>query len=231
MTQGSSNDKISPSSDTSAQGSGKVTIGAGIEITPGGGGDEAAIDDVEFESYDEDTRIGARRPEDRIAKLREKLAQISGERQEYLDGWQRTKADFINYKKREEEEKAQFVRFAKEEIILDLLPTIESFDAAFANKEAWEKVDPAWRKGVEYIHTNLLQVLRDHALLEVDPTGETFNPELHTAIETVETNDPNEHYKILRVAQKGYSLHGKILRHPRVVVAVSPGEHLPKEGG
>lgn len=180
---------------------------------------EPEVDDIEFESYNEDSPIGmGSSPEEKIRKLKEKLKQTEKEKQEYLDGWQRAKADFVNFKKREEDSKDEFTKFAREALIADLLPVLESFDMAFSNKEAWQKVDPSWRTGVEYIYTQLSSVLRDNGLTEIDPIGKQFDPNEHTSIGAEITTDPSLVHKVASVIQKGYRLSGKMLRSPKVKV-------------
>lgn len=182
--------------------------------------DEETIDDIQIESYNEDgeSSLNSLSTDDRIAKLKEQLRESNEKRKEYLDGWQRLKADFVNYKKKEEDSRSEFLKFAREGIITDILPVLESFHMAFANKVAWGKVDDSWRKGVEYIHSQLLQVLSSHGLTEVNPTGETFDPNEFTSIESVPTDDPSLNHKVAEVTQLGYKLSGKMIRSPRVKV-------------
>ncbi|HEY4478245.1 MAG TPA: nucleotide exchange factor GrpE, partial [Candidatus Paceibacterota bacterium] len=78
---------------------------------------------------------------DTIKNLREKLKKALAEKQEYLDNWQRDKADFINARKRDEEAQKDFLRFSNENIITELIPVLDSFNMAMGNKEAWEKAD------------------------------------------------------------------------------------------
>ena len=123
-----------------------ISLGAGVDIVQ----QNRDVDDIEIESYNDDVVSGGEMTqEDRIRELREKLKECTREKQANLDGWQRTKADFVNFKKRDEESKGEFLKFAREELIIDLMPVLESFHMAFANKAAWEKVDPTWRNGVE----------------------------------------------------------------------------------
>jgi molecular chaperone GrpE len=154
----------------------------------------------------------------KIKKLQEELSECKEEKQEYLDGWQRTKADFVNLKKRAEEDRKSFAKYANEEFIMELLPALDSFDQAFQNKEAWEKVDSNWRSGVEFIHSQLLSILNNHGVSAVDPLGEEFNPELHHSIEMIEVEEEKDDGKIVQVTQKGYRLGDKIIRHPGVKV-------------
>ena len=80
-------------------------------------------------------------PVKKIKKIKEELKKCQAEKQEYLDGWQRVKADFVNLKKRSEKDRTAFAKYANENFILELLPALDSFDQAFGNKEAWEKAD------------------------------------------------------------------------------------------
>ena len=188
------------------------------------------VDDVEIESYNDDLGSdGSITPEDQIKKLREKLRACEKEKQLNLDGWQRAKADFVNFKKREEEGKAEFIKYADEGVVSDLLPVLESFHMAFANKEAWAKVDPAWRKGVEYIHTQLVQILREHGLTEVDPMGKDFDPNEHMSVGLVHTDDAKLFYKVAEVLQSGYRLNGKLIRSPQVQIYANQNDDATSE--
>lgn len=192
-----------------------IPLAAGVNIVQ----EEGEIDDVEIESYNDDIlTMSDLSPEERIKRLKEKLRECSRERKEYLDGWQRVKADYVNFKKREAEEKTEFLKFAREGLITDLLPVLESFHMAFANKEAWEKIDLSWRKGVEHIHSQLSQALASYGLTEVNPLGEIFSPNEHTAIGTTETKDQSKYHKIALVVQLGYRLNGKLIKAPAVKI-------------
>lgn len=179
---------------------------------------EESFDDVTIESYNDDLDNGEQTPADTIKRLRARVKELTKEKQEYLDGWQRIKADFTNYKKREEEEKSEFLKFAKEGMIIDLLPVLQSFQMAFANKEAWEKVDENWRKGVEYIHQQLMAVLQEQGLTVEEPLGKMFDPTAHTSVGTMPTTDSAKDHLIAEVVQIGYRLNGKIIKPPTVRV-------------
>lgn len=153
-----------------------------------------------------------------VKKLREKLKKCTKEKQEYLDGWQRSKADFINYKKQEAESKKELIKFAKENFIVDLLSVLDSFDMAFANKDAWEKIDKNWRVGITHIYTQFLTILKENDLTQIDPKREEFNPEFHDSIEPVLVDEKENDGKIIEVLQKGYKLHDKIIRPAKVKV-------------
>ncbi len=108
--------------------------------------------------------------------------------------------------------------YVRESVVADLIPVIESFDMAFANKEAWEKVDPNWRVGVEYIHKQFMETLTGYGLKEVAPLGEMFDPQQFTAIGNVHTEDTALDHKVAEVVQKGYRRGDRMIRSPKVKV-------------
>lgn len=156
---------------------------------------------------------------EQLADLKEKLAICVKEKQDYLDKWQRGAADFKNARKRDNEDSERFRKFATENLIVELLPVLESFNVAFGNKEAWEKVDKNWRIGVEYIASQLKGVLEANGLKELNPIGEKFDPMLHEAVEFSETSDEKENQIIIAVIHKGYSFYDRLLKAPKVKVA------------
>jgi len=166
----------------------------------------------------DDSVVAEENAAETVKKLRDKLRACEKEKQEYLTGWQRAKADLINARKRDEAERADFTKYANERLIEELIPTLESFDLAMANKAAWEKVDKNWRVGVEYIYSQLKKALSDAGLTEIDPTGKPFDHARDEAAEYIPVQNESEHHQVLSVVQKGYSLNGRALRPPKVRV-------------
>ena len=158
-------------------------------------------------------------PEILIKKLKEKIKTLEKEKQEYMDGWQRERADFINYKKRVENEKVEIVKYANENLLEEITQVLDSFEMAFSNKEAWEKVDKNWRVGVEYIHTQLLKILDENNFTAMNPLHEKFDPKFHIAMEHVTTDDEKKDGTITEVKKKGYILNGRVMKPAQVVVA------------
>lgn len=175
-------------------------------------------EDIVFESeLDSDN---AKDPAEIIQALKEKLKISRKERQEYLEGWQRTKADYANARKDEDKSRAEFVKFSKEDVIRDVLPALDSFHSAFGNKMAWEKVDLNWRMGVQYIYSQLLTALEKNGISLIEPkVGESFDTLRHESIATVPTQNEKENHTVADVVQKGYSLHGKIVQPAKVKLA------------
>jgi molecular chaperone GrpE len=166
----------------------------------------------------DDSVVAEENTAEAIKKLREKLKKCELEKQEYLVGWQRTKADMINARKRDEEDKKSFIAFANENLVSELIPVLESFDMAIHNKEVWEKVDKNWRMGVEGIFAQLKKALADNGLKEIDPINEKYDHNKHEAASYEPVTDEKMDQLIIQVIQKGYSLNGKELKAPRVKV-------------
>lgn len=184
--------------------------------------EEEAIDDIVPET---DTDTGA--PADfkaKLDKLKAKLKESEAKKQEYLDGWQRARADFVNLRKRDEEEKKEFVKFASERLIDEIIPVLDSFEMAMGNKEAWEKADKNWRLGVEYIYSQLKAVLERQGLSEINPIGLTFDVNRDEASEYVPVEKESENNIVVTVMQKGYTLNGKFIRPAKVKVGEYKGK-------
>lgn len=174
--------------------------------------DVDAGDDVVF---DEDAELGDSQV---VKKLREKLKTVVEEKQTYLDGWQRDKAEFMNARKRDEEAKQDFLKFAKLNVIEDILPVLDSFDMAMANKTSWESISAEWRSGVEGIYNQLLGVLTKQGVTSFGATGDVFDPNLHQSVSMVPTEEKAKDHTVALVLQKGYLLGGKVIRPAMVQV-------------
>lgn len=169
--------------------------------------------------YLDDSVVAEESAAETIKKLREKLKECEKEKMEYLTGWQRAKADLVNARKRDEEDRKEFAKFANSELIHDILPVMESFDMAMGNKEVWEKADKSWRTGVEYIYSQLKKALGDNGLIEIVPkAGDKFDHTQHEATGYEPVKDKSQDHVIRSVVHKGYSLHGKMIRVPKVIV-------------
>ncbi len=180
--------------------------------------EENKNEDIEFVPEEgEDLRVAD--PVEKIKGLKEKLKDCQAEKQDYLTNWQIERADFLNYKKDEAARVQRAAAYMREEFTGELLPVLDSYDMAFANKEAWEKVDKNWRIGVEYIHQQLIKVLSDYGVTEISSKeGEAFDPKLHQSMEAIETSEKEKDHSIARHIQKGYKTVDRIIRPARVAV-------------
>ena len=175
---------------------------------------------IEEENLDGPTELDELgRAERKSARQKSALDTCLTEKKEYLDGWQRARAELQNARKHFEDEKREFAQFAERGLIEDLFTVLDSFSMAFSNREAWEKVDENRRKGVEYIHQQLLSTLETRGLQTFDPSGEHFNPVEHESVGTVLVADEEKEGIVMEVLQKGYRLNGKTIRPAKVRVS------------
>lgn len=172
-------------------------------------------DDVEIEEEDTDAKAI-------VAKLRDRLKKCHEEKQEYLSGWQRTQADFVNARKRNETQQKEYIAFAAENLLRELLPIADSFEMAFSHRESWEKTAPEWRAGIEQIYAKLQSFMARNRVVPFDPVGELFNPREHISVSSLPVDKKEDDHRVVSVAQKGYALAEKILRPAQVVV----GEYM-----
>lgn len=171
----------------------------------------AEFNDIDLETEDESLQ-------DKIKALRAKLAASEEEKKQCQDDLQRTRADFLNSKRRLEEQLARDKERAADKILFELLTLIDSFDTAMADKDLWETIDEKWRTGVEAIHTKLLSILKSNNVEQYDPIGQPFNPEEHEAVSSMVVTDADQVEKILAVLQKGFKRNETIVRPAKVVV-------------
>ena len=177
--------------------------------------EEQSEDDVvEFE-FNEDGEEDLKKT---LKKLRADLKQAKKEKEEYLTGWQKERADFANYKKDEETRKAVFSEAVRERILTRFLSVVDSFNMAMANKEVWVKVDTNWRVGVEHIYSDLEKIFEEYGVKSVGEEGEPFDPNIHQSIDMVATNKKELDHKVAQVIQRGYKLGERIMRPARVNV-------------
>lgn len=177
--------------------------------------DSAESEDVvEFE-FNEDGEEDLRKT---LKKLRADLKIIKKEKEEFLTGWQKERAEFANYRKQEEDRKSMLSESMRERILSRFLTVVDSFNMAFANKELWEKVDENWRKGIEYIYAQMNTVFEEYGVKAIGEKGDIFDPNIHESIEMVETDKKEDDHKIAEVIQKGYKLVDRVLRPARVNV-------------
>ena len=187
---------------------------------------EPENDVVEFEFNDDpegksSTSYGAGADEDLINKLQKLKLELKAcrkEKEEYLLGWQKERADFANYKKAEDDRRAMVSESMRERILTRFLSVMDSFNMAFSNKEAWDKVDPGWRKGVEYIYGQMNTIFEEYGVKEIGKEGEAFDPNIHEPIETIPIDKKELDHKVAVVIQKGYKLGERVMRPARVNV-------------
>lgn len=143
-----------------------------------------------------------------VSRLKEKLKQAEEKAKEYLDNWQRAQADFVNLRKRDEEELKNSKAFAEAGLIKELLPVVDSL----------EKSVETGHKESKAILNQLLSILKRMGVTTIETQNGQFDPNLHEAIKSEETNEQEKDHTIKEVFQKGFMMNGRVLRPARVSV-------------
>ncbi len=171
---------------------------------------------LEAELLPEDTEIEAGEEEvlssNKIKALRDKLAECEDAKRQSLEDLSRARADFLNSKKRNEEQLVRDRERITERHIENLLPLADSFEMAMRDP-SWAAADPKWRLGVEGIHNQLMNLFKSNAVEILDPIGVEFNPHEHEAL--MDTGNGNT---ISNVIQRGYKIGDRVLRPAKVAV-------------
>lgn len=154
-----------------------------------------------------------------VSKLKSKLKKCLEERKEFLDGWQRSKAELINARKQDALQNKKAQLRIREDLVYQLLPVLDSFDMAFSDTEKMEKVDDNWKVGIQNIHSQLKDLLRSVGVTTIENVGEPFDPSRHDPIETVAAKKKAEDGSVREILQKGYILNDSVIRAARVRVA------------
>ena len=137
--------------------------------------------------------------------------------EEYLDGWQRARADFVNYKKRIEREQREAYRRAAGDILTRYLGIVDDLERALKDRPT--EGDPGnWADGVELIYRKLRSVLEAEGVESIDALGQPFDPNLHEAISHEDSDEQPAGY-VIDVVQQGYRMGDQVLRPALVRVA------------
>lgn len=141
------------------------------------------------------------------------------------DSWDkmlRNQADLENTRKRLDREKQEFIKFANEGLVLDLLNVLDDLERTVNLAESTKQDLAAFLKGVEMILAHLYEMLKEHGVKPIEAEGKIFDPNYHEALMQVENKDLPEH-TIIEVLQKGYLIHERILRTAKVKVSKKSG--------
>ena len=159
---------------------------------------------------------------ERIELLERELDEARAKSEEHLYNWQRSAADFSNFKRRTDDERAQLSQFTNAILIGKLLGVLDDFDRALESVPA-DARDP-WIEGVKLVERKLRNVLESEGVTQIDAIGQPFDPNLHEAVAHEETPDHPDN-EVIGEVQRGYRLHDRLIRPALVRVANNPKEH------
>ena len=158
----------------------------------------------------------------KIKKLRDQLKEADAKYRDLHEELQRNKADFLNARKRLEEERLRDRERVAFSHIEKLLPLCDSFHLAMMDQKALETIDPKWRQGIEGIYSQMKGLMESYSVTAYDPTGQDFDPNRHEALSMIAVTDTALNNKIITVIQQGYEQkrgeQTEIIRPARVTV-------------
>ena len=166
----------------------------------------------EPEEGNTDIESGIAEAED-VEALKQALAEEKEKAETYLANWQRAQADFVNYKRRSEQEKEETSKFANSVLMLNLLSALDDLERAFTSIPP-KLAKVGWVDGIKLIERNLRASLEAQGLSPIKALDETFDPHLHEAIR----QDKGKEGIVIEEIQKGYKLHDRVMRPSRVVI-------------
>lgn len=158
---------------------------------------------------------------DDLETLRAELAEIEQKADEYLRLAQRTQADFINYRRRVEEERIQQARDAGLSVLQRLFPILDDFERAMSNASESER-GSGWGQGLLLVERNLRGLLAAEGVEQIEAEGAEFDPRLHEALGSAPSAEVPEGH-VLHVVRQGYRKGDRVLRPTQVVVAKRAG--------
>lgn len=177
---------------------------------------EDNFEDLTFVDSNED---GESLPtKDVVKKLREEIKTLRKEKEEYLTGWQRAKADYVNLQKELDLARVNVSILTKEKMVNKLLPALDSFEMAFSNKEHWEKIDKDWQDGITSIYQQIISGLEKSGIEKIYEIEIPFDPNIHQSISIVETDDEEKDHTVEKVLQVGYKIGDRIIRPAKVTI-------------
>jgi molecular chaperone GrpE len=150
-------------------------------------------------------------------ELEAELAETKKKSDEYLDNWRRTMAEFQNFKRRAEKDKADYGQYANQRLLKRVLDVLDSFGAGFKAVPDQFQNQP-WVEGMRAVERQLLQILEQEGVTPMDSEGKDFDPNFHEAM-LYEPAEGASEGQILDELQRGYMLHDRVLRPARVKVA------------
>lgn len=152
-----------------------------------------------------------------LEKLQGALEECQKLRDEYLAGWQRAKADFLNYKKEEMSKVKSMMEFLKASWISELLKILDNFE--LAQKHLPKEIESSeWAKGFAQIQQQFNEFLKNEGVEEIKALGEKFDPNFHEALEEIDA-EGKETGEVVEVLEKGYTINNLLLRPAKVRVS------------
>src|SRR4051812_2564298 len=177
--------------------------------------------DSQTQTTDQADELAAARA--RIEALEQELADARERADRFHANWQRSAADFQNWKRRTDQEKTELTRVAEGAMTLELLRVLDDFERAFQSLPR-ELYTLTWIEGVSMIGQKLYSLLQARGLSPIDAAGEEFDPYLHEAVLREEGAEGSDRLVVVQELQRGYRFHDRVIRPTMVKVGLPPAE-------
>jgi len=159
---------------------------------------------------------------DALSELKEALAAKEKESKDHYERYLRAVAELDNYKKRAAREKADIIKYGKEDLVKDVLPFLDSLDRALEHKDSNDA--QAFKDGIALIQDQLLCCLKKHGVERIESAGADFDPNFHEALMQMDSADHQDN-QVVSEMEKGYLLNGRLIRPSRVCVCKKTKEN------
>jgi len=183
------------------------------------------MEEHKLEQKEDKKHLPNHKQEEKVITLKEseylKLKEEADKAKEYWDKILRLQADFDNTRKRLEKDKQDFIKFANEGIILELLNILDDLERTVELAQTKHEDLPIFLKGVEMILAHLYEMLKEYGVKPIEAEGKLFDPHFHEALMQIENKDLPEH-TIVEELQKGYLLNDRMIRTSKVKVSKKP---------
>jgi molecular chaperone GrpE len=160
--------------------------------------------------------------EETVESVRAQLEEARAENEQQMRGWQRTQADFANFRRRVEQEKDELTKYAEAGLVLDLLPVVDDLNRALDGLPA-DLRGLSWVQGILLIERKLRTVLEAHGVLPIEALGREFDPQVHEAV--MREGETGEATTVTAEFQTGYTMGDRVLRPTLVKVGPPENSH------
>ena len=156
--------------------------------------------------------------ENPVENYEKEIAELTARNKDLEDKYLRSEAEIQNMQARYAKERAQLIKYESQNLAKEVLPAMDNLERALAVK-ADDKAAKQLQKGVQMTLDSLVKSMKDQGITEIKAEGETFNPSLHQAVQTVAAENDEQKDRVVKVLQKGYQYKDRTLRPAMVVVA------------
>lgn len=152
-----------------------------------------------------------------VEKMQDELKECSDKNAELHDKYLRLSAEFDNYRKRTQREKSEMIKTASDDLLKKIIPVVDDFERGLAAVNNSVDLD-AIKQGMNLIYGRFKEFLQQQGIREIESINQDFNTDFHEAVTTIPVSDESLKGKVVDVVEKGYYLHDKVIRYPKVVI-------------